>query len=178
MRNFSVFPAVAVCSHEWVWFKRNAYKHWLIVLVWILVIFGASSDAGSSNRTSRIIGPIVRLLYPAISDQALDHVVVAVRKTAHVTEYALLALFVWRAIHRSRHLGPPRWSWEPREAFWSWALATAYAGSDEIHQLFVPSRTGQVQDVLIDSFGACLGLCFVWAYCRQRSRGGASGVCV
>ena len=167
MRNFCVFARCWVCSHEWVSFKRSAFKHWLIVLVWISVIFGASSDAGSSNHTSRIIGPIVRWLYPSISDIAMDHVVLAVRKTAHVTEYAILALLLWRAIHRSRHEGTPRWSWHGREAFWSGSIATFYAGSDEIHQLFVPSRTGQVQDVLIDSFGASLGLCLVWIYCRR-----------
>jgi VanZ family protein len=32
-----------------------------------------------------------------------------------------------------------------------------YAASDEFHQLFVPGRSGEVKDVLIDSAGAVTG---------------------
>ena len=39
-----------------------------------------------------------------------------------------------------------------------WVITTAYAGTDELHQLFVPGRSGQVSDVLLDSAGALIGL--------------------
>ena len=72
-------------------------KYWLPVVLWMGLIFSASSDSMSSGRTSRIIGPLVRWFVPNISEAALGRVVFAVRKTAHVTEYAVLALLWWRA---------------------------------------------------------------------------------
>ena len=39
-----------------------------------------------------------------------------------------------------------------------WGIATAYAVTDEFHQLFVPGRSGQMTDVMIDSGGALVGL--------------------
>src|SRR2546425_8901430 len=66
-------------------------KYWLPVVLWMGLVFSASSDSMSSGRTSRIIGPLVRWFVPNISEAALGRMVFAVRKTAHVTEYAVLA---------------------------------------------------------------------------------------
>lgn len=150
-----------------MWFNRPSARLWAIVAIWLLVIFGASSDAGSSRRSSRIIGPIVRWLYPSIDDLQLSQVVGFVRKAAHVTEYGILAVLLWRAIRRSRPA--PGWSWEGRAALWAWALATTYAATDEYHQSFVPSRSGQWQDVVLDSSGAALGLLLTWGWFHWRS---------
>lgn len=168
MTNFAVFLLAPLCFDGQMRIQRRPVRHWLLVLVWILVIFGASSDSGSSNRTSRIIGPIVRFLYPQISDESLGWVVFGIRKAAHVTEYAILATLLWRAIRRTKPT--PGWSWEPRDALLAWGLATLYAATDEIHQLFVPSRTGQWQDVVIDSTGAALGMLVVFLCLRYRAR--------
>lgn len=43
----------------------------------------------------------------------------------------------------------------------SFLIGVEYAALDEIHQLFVEGRSGQVTDVLIDSIGIFLGICFV-----------------
>ena len=66
-----------------------------------------------------------------------------VRKAAHVTEYAILGALLVRALDR------------PAAAA---ALAVAYAATDELHQHFVPGRTGAVVDVLIDAVGVIAGL--------------------
>src|SRR5882762_5808757 len=81
--------------------------YWLPVLIWMAVIFSASSDPMSFTHSSRIIAPILRWLLPNISDQSLHAVVFAVRKAAHVTEYAILALLVWRALQKP-NAGNPR----------------------------------------------------------------------
>ena len=39
-----------------------------------------------------------------------------------------------------------------------------YAISDEVHQLFVPGRAGQVRDVLIDSAGSLLGIIIIMSF--------------
>ena len=36
-----------------------------------------------------------------------------------------------------------------------------YAIFDEIHQIYVPGRTGKVIDVIIDTLGACMGITII-----------------
>ena len=145
---------------------RNFFGYWLPVAVWMLIIFTASSDTHSAHHSSRIIEPILRWLFPHLADATVSHVVLLVRKCAHVAEYAVLALLVWRALR-----GPAR----PDSHPWRWAHAglallatTLYASSDEIHQLFVPHREGRFADVLIDASGATLGLLGLWLFGKWR----------
>jgi VanZ family protein len=143
-------------------------KYWLPVLLWMALIFSASSDRMSFQHSSRIIEPLVRWLVPNISDTSVHTVVVVARKAAHVTEYAILAVLVWRLV---RQLSSPRGS----SGRWSDALRTLlivilYAASDEFHQLFVPSREASVVDVAIDTSGAVLALLFIGVLARWRQR--------
>jgi len=63
----------------------------------MIIIFSASTASMSSGNTSRIIGPLLRWLKPDISGAAVGRIVFAARKSAHVTEYAILSLLFWRA---------------------------------------------------------------------------------
>lgn len=147
---------------------KRFLRYWLPVVLWMLLIFGLSTRAGAPDNTSRIIGPVVRWLVPGISDAALGRVVLGVRKGAHVTEYAVLALLCWRA-RRQPIRGPIRpWRWA--DAAFALALTVAFAASDEWHQSFVPSRHGSRWDVLLDSAGAVLGLLGLWRLGRGRGR--------
>jgi VanZ family protein len=74
----------------------------------------------------------------------------AIRKLAHFTEYLILALLVARALRTNGE-------WRPRHAVLAVLFATAYAMTDEVHQLFVPGRTAAATDVLIDATGALAG---------------------
>ena len=65
------------------------------------------------------------------------------RKLAHAAEFAVLGVLFLRAVER------------PVLAF---LLASAYAVSDEIHQIFVPGRLGSPLDVLIDVAGVAVGI--------------------
>ena len=143
-------------------------RYWLPVLLWCAVIFGFSSDAGSLRRTSRIIGPVLHWLVPGLSDEVVYKVQFGVRKAAHVTEYAALALLIWRALRRPVRGDARPWHW--REAGLALAGAALFAVSDEIHQAFVPGREGRATDVLIDSAGALAGLLALRAYGQWRGR--------
>ena len=132
------------------------------------LIYLGSTNVLSSQRTSRIIVPILRWFWPSVSQETLRQVQVVVRKMGHVTEYAILAALCWRAL-RPPARGEPR-SWSFRDAAWAFTLATAYAATDEIHQTFVSTRYGSAWDVLIDAFGAFVGLGLVWWVGRWRRR--------
>ena len=139
---------------------RSFVKYWLPVLLWMTLIFSASADTRSVQR-SRIIAPIVRWLFPHISEETISLIVLIVRKCAHLAEYAILALLVWRALRRPAGSAPRPWSWP--QAGWAVLFVALYAATDEFHQSFVPSRDASVRDVLIDTAGAIAGLLLLWA---------------
>jgi VanZ family protein len=134
--------------------------------VWLLVVFCMSTDFGSADHTSRILVPLLHWLNPTISDAAVERVHFFVRKAGHVTEYAILALLLLRAVRLSRATPVTHWSWPT--AGLALLASAAYGATDEFHQLFVPSRGPSVHDVMIDTGGALLGLFLAFAWNRRR----------
>jgi VanZ family protein len=130
------------------------------------LIFGFSTEAGAPRHTSRILGPLLRWINPGLSDETIQRVQLVVRKSAHLTEYAVLALLVWRA--RRRPVRGDRRPWRRSDMFFALAVAALFAATDEWHQSFVPSREGRFTDVLIDSTGAAVGLLAGWSWGRWR----------
>jgi hypothetical protein len=129
-------------------------KYWLPLLIWGSVIFVGSTNLMSAGHTSRFVVPFLLWLKPGISPQTIWGILVAVRKCAHVIEYAVLALLLWRALRNTPILGA-----KMLLAFGAVMLGCAlFAASDEFHQTFVKSRTPSARDVLLDIAGAILGL--------------------
>jgi len=146
--------------------------YWLPVGVWMALIFTASADPASFSRSSRIIGPLVRWLFPHWPEAWVDTAVLVVRKLAHVTEYAVLSVLLWRAVWRPRRPELRPWQWRP--AVLTLLVVFLYAIADEYHQTFVPDRQGSAWDVLLDTTGGILGvvLCWVWLQAWYRPRSG------
>lgn len=132
----------------------------------MIVIFSASGDKKSFHHSSRLIAPFLHWLLPNLSQDSIDAIVTAVRKCAHLAEYAVLALLFWRALRRPVRRDPRPWSW--REAGFSVLLVALYATTDEFHQSFVPSRYGSATDVLIDTVGAIGGILVLRAFWQWR----------
>jgi len=125
---------------------------------WMALIFFFSSQTGgeSAGLSTRVVDLLAPVL-PALDPAALGTLV---RKAAHVSEYAVLGALL-------------AWAW-PREARWPLLapllIGIGYAVSDEVHQLFVPGRAGQVSDVLIDTVGVLIGIAVVAGFRRRRER--------
>jgi len=120
------------------------------------VVFFMSTQLGAASNTGRFLVPLLRWLDPGISNSAIEHVHFVVRKSAHVTEYAVLSLLVLRALRIWRDCPSARWSWSL--AFAALAISAMYAATDEMHQRWVPDRTPSMHDVMFDSAGAAIGL--------------------
>jgi VanZ family protein len=142
-------------------------KYWLPVLLWMAVIFTASSDTHSYEHSSRLLAPVLRWLFPHISEKTVDLLVFIARKCAHLTEYSVLALLLWRAIRRPRKNDPRPWDW--REAGLTLAIVFLYAAGDEFHQIFVATRTPRLHDVAIDTLGGAAGLFALWLVYRRAN---------
>ena len=113
----------------------------------------------------------MRWLKPDISQADLEQIVFIGRKGAHLAEYAILGILLWRALRKPARQVGQRWVWS--ESGLALLVGVLYASSDEIHQAFVPTRQGQPVDVLLDSLGVLLGLALVWLYtCFMRRKSG------
>jgi len=145
---------------------RAFLKYWLPALIWMAVIFSASSDTKSFARSSRILAPLLLWLFPQMPEDTVHLIVLIARKGAHLAEYAVLALLFWRALRRPVKNDARPWNW--RLAGGALALVFLYAATDEFHQRFVPSRTAHVSDVLIDIAGGAAGLFALWLWGRWR----------
>jgi VanZ family protein len=134
----------------------RAHKHWLPVVLWMGFIFAMSTGLGEAEHTSRIIEPLLRWLMPQAAPETIAFTHFLVRKCGHFSEYAILALLVWRATGITlRPANPAGWL---RVAGIALLVTAAYAATDEFHQCFVPDRTPSLGDVLIDSCGAFVAL--------------------
>ena len=135
-------------------------RAWLAVAACTALILLFSGDEFSAGATSRILGPLLRWLFPDL-DAASFHVLhLWVRKLAHLTEYALLGLLAFRALRLSLAVSLPR------TALLGLAVVLGVAASDELRQSFLASRTGSIVDVGIDLAGGALGVCLIVALHR------------
>src|SRR3989441_12107453 len=102
----------------------------------------------SAEQTGRVLKPLLRWLLPGIPTPQIDAVHALVRKSAHVTEYAVLAALWFVALTRERGLSTRRAAWL------AFLVAVGWAFLDELHQATEPSRTSSALDVAIDAVGA------------------------
>mgnify|MGYP002688750535 FL=1 len=87
--------------------------------------------------------------YKAVATEKIDF---PVRKCAHASEYAVLGvLMLGTAYSFAEDQGK-------KNRLLCWCAGTAYAATDEFHQLFVPGRSCQFRDVCIDSAGILTGI--------------------
>ena len=145
---------------------RLFLKYWLPLLIWLGVIFVGSTSVMSAEHTSRYVVPFLLWLKPGMSPNAIWTILVVARKCAHVTEYAVLALLLWRALRSVPTLGRKTFT-----AFGAVLLCCAlFAASDEFHQTFVKSRTPSIRDVFLDVGGAFLGLLIGATFARRHPK--------
>ncbi|HEX8888482.1 MAG TPA: VanZ family protein [Pyrinomonadaceae bacterium] len=137
------------------------------LVVWMGFIFFASTGEFSADNTSRIIGPLLRWLFPGISEENLALAHFITRKVAHFLEYAILAWLAARSFMTS--------SKRTLRRHWfllSLLLVVIYSLSDEYHQSFVPTRGASIYDSFIDMSG---GLTALLLYLARKVRIKAKG---
>jgi VanZ family protein len=114
---------------------------------------------GSAANTSRYLVPFLHWLNPTISQASVEQIHFIVRKGGHLSEYAILATLLFFALRRSLLPSFQGALW--KSAALSLFISAIYAAGDEFHQSFVGSRTAAFSDVMIDTSGALIALCFI-----------------
>jgi len=150
---------------------------WTAVILWMVLIFclSAQEAAQSSSLSGSTIRQVAAVIHPGFHTmlaeqqnsvvESYQHVA---RKTAHALAYLVLGVLCMTALFQY----PVRRGHRFAAAL---GICIGYAGTDEIHQLFVPGRSGQIGDVCIDAGGALLGICAVVLILRIGSKRAARG---
>jgi VanZ family protein len=128
------------------------------------VIFFLSSPEGSYAETSRLIGPLLNLVFPNMPEATKAFIHSGVRKTAHFTEYAVFAFLAVRAFSGSAIYLLQKWRY-----FLALALVVIVASFDEFNQSFEASRTGSVWDAALDISGGLAMVAVLWVHNKRKT---------
>lgn len=127
---------------------------WLAVILWMTLIFYFSHQPATDS--AKLSSGVTEFLFAAIQ-QLLPHVQLdleqfhtIIRKLAHFFSYFTLGLLVFHALRQTRL--------NQKNSGLALLICMLYAISDEVHQLFIPGRSGEIRDVLIDTVGAFVGI--------------------
>ena len=141
----------------------------ILIVSWMMFIFHlshqpASVSAGQSGGfiTMLIKIPIIGNIVSPILTSSIGEFII--RKSAHMFLYFVLALLTFKLIYIKDK------DFENKviikKLLISLAIVFLYACTDELHQLFIPGRSGEFRDVMVDTLGGSIGLCIMWAYIK------------
>jgi VanZ family protein len=125
--------------------------YWLPALVWLGVIAMFSTRVFGAGHTGSILHWVLDTLHIHVSAQTFDTLHFIWRKSAHFLAYAILSILMFRAL---RGTDLERLEWKPRYLVISLVVCVLTAVIDETHQYFTPGRTGNPNDVVLDSVAA------------------------
>lgn len=159
--------------------SRRGILRWFLTcltLLWMLFIFMMSSAGKDESNTQsgavcEIICEVFVEGYEEMPEEdrirLQEKISFPVRKGAHLSEYAVLgALMTVTAAFWRREETNTRTT----QVLPVLGAGFLYAVSDEMHQAFVPGRSGEPRDVLIDTFGVLIGICIVRVCLYARAR--------
>ena len=138
-------------------------------MLWMAVIYLFSAKQG--NVSSQQSGSLAKLLASffggKMSTTGMNFLEVALRKIAHITEFAVLG-----GLWYGYFCFSPRKELRPQTL--AATVSVLYAFCDEVHQYFVPGRAARWYDVAFDTLGIILGILavklFVWRYKKWKQK--------
>lgn len=153
----------------------------ITILIMAFIFYQSALPAVLSSEMSGHLERIVAWILGKPSES----VTFAVRKAAHVTEFAALGMSLfytvrdyleWKcsrinvSVPQNRLTSQSAASDRMHRIVLPWVIGTLYAVSDEIHQLFVEGRSCEVRDMLLDSVGVAAGVLLANWLDRYRRR--------
>lgn len=118
----------------------------------------SNTNGNDSSSQSNFFANII-LQFIHIDKETLTFLI---RKLAHMSEYAILALFTYYALIKI--------AFNKRIIFQiTFLISFLYACSDEFHQLFISGRSGQFTDIIIDSTGCLIMLLFLYLWQKKKN---------
>jgi VanZ family protein len=119
-----------------------------LLLVWMLVIFAFSNEVSSDSSARSAI--FVDVLSGYVGGST-DFLTFLTRKAAHIFIYFVLGVLAFN-VAVDYKINTRRMIW------FSIIFVACYASFDEFHQLFIPGRSGEPRDVIIDTIAGGIGV--------------------
>ena len=134
-------------------------KFFMLALLWMAMIFYMSNQPShiSSAQSGGVIAmlsdvPIVGNIIEKMIE--LDIAQFIIRKAAHLSAFCILAILIFMSFYDDiKKINIV--------AFKSMVFTFLYACTDEFHQFFIPGRSSEFRDVIIDSTGGFIGIIIV-----------------
>lgn len=130
----------------------------IFVITIMIIIFIFSHDSGSTStiKSNILVNGFYNIFNFNINRRLLTKII---RKSAHISLYALLGFSV------SNYLI----DFNKKIYINSILFILIYSISDEVHQLFIPNRSGSIIDILIDLIGGIIGIILWRIYEEKRT---------
>ena len=170
---------------------RILARNWWPSLVWLGIIRLESTDAASSTNTFGLLYAVLSFLFGHVGGMWAVVINNPLRKAGHFMGYGILAVLVFYALRYTNRdrLAPlllRRWGtclhdlWRMEWVWLGFGVTVITAALDEIHQSFLPSRSGRWQDVVLDACGAAVLQIIIYFFSlaalnRKRKRVGQPG---
>lgn len=132
----------------------------LIILNCLTIFYFSNQIADNSSKQSRAIVEIISNIIPSIKNMEEKQQTILkeeiltpiVRKSAHFSIYAMLGILTTNFMLTIENKKMSK------RAIFALIFCMLYAITDEFHQKFIPGRSAELRDVLIDTSGALLGI--------------------
>lgn len=125
----------------------------VLIVIWLVIIFSLSNDTAeeSSSKSDVVAEEIAEVIYK--DENKKKELVHPIRKIAHGTVYFILNILVMNLLFQLNRMNYKYY-------LLGILFCILYAISDEVHQLYISGRSGELRDVFIDSMGSILGCLF------------------
>lgn len=127
----------------------------ILIIMWMCVVFEFSNQ--SSTASSQLSGGITKAIlnfFNLLEGKTIEQqsqIETIVRKLAHYSIYTIGGILIFLHVNIYKISAN-------KKVIVSQLVGMSYATTDEIHQLFVPGRSGEIRDVCIDSLGVITGI--------------------
>lgn len=138
----------------------NRMLKYIALIAWLIVIFLFSNQAATGS--SALSGTVVDTIKPWFQSIPESILTFLTRKSAHIGLYFVLGVLTYNVALEYRLR-------TKQQVMYSWIFVIAYAMTDEFHQMFIPGRSGEVRDVLIDAVAGLVGIGLYWWVTTRRS---------
>ncbi len=139
--------------------QMKAFHILLTIMIMVFIFIQSALPADLSEVESGVIVKMISGLLGTDSERTSF----VVRKCAHFTEYLCLGVSLSWTV-RDLAVRPGKVPF----ALSSWIIGTVYAVTDELHQAFVPGRSCELRDVVIDSVGVAAGVLVLFILKKAR----------
>ena len=145
--------------------KNIKYVKCIIAIICCIIIFSFSAvpATASTKQSKGLTYNVIKLLNGnKLSEKELTKLTKKVnpviRKIAHFSIYMILAIFTYMFIEELNIKSKSEKERLRKNIIYTCIFCIIYAIFDEIHQIYVPGRTGKAIDVIIDTLGSCMGI--------------------